>query len=81
VIATSDMGEISAPLDGEREVFDAELGRFVRASLISRSALRPGSTFMGPALIVEDQTTTHVPIGFAGHVSAHRHLVLKRITS
>ena len=56
----------------------SELGRYVRAAIISRNALQVGSAFVGPALIVEDQTTTHVPSGFAGHVSAHRHLVLKR---
>jgi N-methylhydantoinase A len=82
VVEMNNIGEIAAPTNGERQVFDADLGHFVRASVISRTALRPGSTFTGPALIVEDQTTTLVPSGFGGHVSAHRHLVLKRrITS
>jgi N-methylhydantoinase A len=62
----------------ETEVFDAGLGRFVKTAVISRAALSPGSTFVGPALIVEDQTTTFVPSGFAGQVSGHRHLVLTR---
>lgn len=62
----------------QTEVFDAGLGRFVKAAVIARAGLSPGSTFAGPALIVEDQTTTFVPCGFAGQVSAHRHLVLTR---
>ena len=80
-VGSNNMSEAPARIAGEREVFDAGLGSFVRASVISRNDLHPGSTFMGPALIVEDQTTTHVPSGFAGHVSIHRHLVLRRQTA
>ncbi len=67
-----------APIEGSKPVFDAELGKFVAAAVIRRDALRPGSTFEGPAIIVEDQTTTYVPGGFQGAVSSHGHLVLKR---
>ena len=34
----------------------------------------------GPALIVEDQTTTVVPTGFVAQVAAGGHLVLTRMT-
>jgi N-methylhydantoinase A len=67
-----------APIDGNKQVFDAEFGKFVTASVIRRDALQPGSTFDGPAIIIEDQTTTYVPGGFKGTVSSHGHLVLKR---
>jgi N-methylhydantoinase A len=79
--AAAAMPEISAgpaPIDGSKQVFDAELGKFVTASVIRRDALQPGSTFDGPAIIIEDQTTTYVPGGFKGTVSSHGHLVLER---
>jgi N-methylhydantoinase A len=62
-------------------VFDGEIGQFVTASVIRRDAMQEGSTFSGPAVIIEDQTTTFVPSAFDGHVNAHGHLILKRHTS
>jgi N-methylhydantoinase A len=67
-----------APIEGSKEIFDVELGNFVTASTIRRERLNPGATFDGPAIVMEDQTTTYVPPGFAGRVSSHGHLVLKR---
>jgi len=67
-----------AAIDGSRQIFDVELGGFVAASVIRRDSMRPGSTFVGPAIITEDQTTTHVPSGYVGTVSSQGHLVLKR---
>jgi N-methylhydantoinase A len=67
-----------APIAGSKQVFDAELGAFVTASVIRRAAVQPGASFAGPALIIEDQTTTYVPGGFKGTVSPHGHLLLKR---
>lgn len=61
-----------------RQVFDPESGTFMMASVLQRNALPVGSRFRGPALIVEDQTTTYVPATFDGSVSAHGHLVLDR---
>jgi N-methylhydantoinase A len=66
-----------APIERHKQVFDPDFGDFVTAAVIQRPALRPGSTFDGPALIMEDQTTTYVPTGFHGTVSAHGHLILK----
>jgi N-methylhydantoinase A len=59
-------------------VFDAALGRSVEASVIQREALVAGACFEGPAVVVEDQTTTFVPSDFTGRVSGHGHLVLTR---
>jgi N-methylhydantoinase A len=76
---------ISAPPEGShasaasmRQVFDPESGTFMMASVLQRNALPVGSRFRGPALIVEDQTTTYVPATFDGSVSVHGHLVLDR---
>jgi N-methylhydantoinase A len=67
-----------APVRGHKPVFDAEIGKFVTASVIRRDDAKPGSFFSGPAIIIEDQTTTYVPSAFDGTVSPHGHLVLKQ---
>lgn len=67
-----------APIAGGRPVFDAETGRFVEASVIRRDQAVPGSTFSGPALLIEDQTTIWVPSSFDGSVNAHGHVVLRK---
>jgi N-methylhydantoinase A len=72
---------VPAPVERTKPVFDGEIGQFVTASVIRRDAMPAGSTFTGPAVIVEDQTTTYVPSAFEGSVNAHGHLVLRRRTS
>ncbi len=57
-------------------VFDAGIGGFVDANVFDRVDLMSGQTFAGPALVVEEQTTTYVPPGFTGQISAGHHLVL-----
>ena len=59
-------------------VFDAEMGDFVEAQVISREASPPGATFNGPALVVEDQTTVWVPSSFDGRISYGGHVILER---
>lgn len=68
----------SASGESVRQVFDPESGTFMMACVLQRNALPVGAHFCGPALIVEDQTTTYVPATFEGSVSAHGHLVLAR---
>jgi N-methylhydantoinase A len=70
-----------APIDRTKPVFDGEVGQFVTAAVIRRDAMQPGSTFCGPAVIIEDQTTTFVPSSFTGNVNVHGHLVLRRRAS
>jgi N-methylhydantoinase A len=74
------MPKLSGPpqVEGTKQVFDAECGGFLTASVFRRDALRPGSTFAGPAIVIEEQTTTYLPDGFKGSVSAHGHLILQR---
>jgi N-methylhydantoinase A len=71
----------SAPVDDVRIIFDTGCGERVRASVIKRDSLRSGSSYAGPAIIVEDQTTTYVPPAFDVKVSAGGHLVLERVRS
>ena len=67
-----------APIARTTQVFDAEVGDFVTASVIARDALPPGACFDGPALVVEDQTTIWAPSSFEGRISQGGHVILKR---
>ena len=64
--------------DGSVELFDGAANGMEKATLYQRGQLRPGDHFEGPALIVEDQTTTVVGAGFSGVVNARGHLILER---
>ena len=64
--------------DGHREVLDPGLGRVQRHALYRRGALRPGDSFAGPALIVEDETTTVVSPPFDAHIDGHGYIVMTR---
>lgn len=71
-------GSRDAAASEYRRVFDAQIGDFVRAAVYQRDELEPGARFVGPALIMEDQTTTWTPDGFQGIVDPNGHLVLTR---
>ena len=64
--------------EGRVEVFVAIPGGPCEAALHQRRRLRPGDTFAGPALVVEDQTTTVVSADFSGLVNGQGHLILER---
>jgi N-methylhydantoinase A len=61
---------------GERSIFDARLGRRITVPLFERQALSPGMAISGPALIVEDATSTYVSPSFDATVDAGGALVL-----
>jgi N-methylhydantoinase A len=46
---------------GQRNLFDPALGQFVQSSIVERNSLQPGNKIMGPAVIVEDETTIILP--------------------
>jgi N-methylhydantoinase A len=56
----------------------AHQGSIVEAGLFDRNDLSPGSSFAGPAVILQDDTTTWAPPGFEGHVDGFGNLILKR---
>ncbi len=56
----------------------AHRGETVQAALFDRAALPPGSRLDGPAVVVQDDTTSWVPPGFAGHVDPYGNLILAR---
>ncbi len=67
---------VTASPVGEREVFDAGEGGLVRARIYARDDLAPGSRFAGPAIVVEDGTSTFASARFEGHVDNGGALVL-----
>jgi N-methylhydantoinase A len=64
------------PPVGERSIFDARLGRRQVVPVFDRGALRPGSSIKGPALIVEEGTSTYVSPSFDLIVDAGNALIL-----
>lgn len=52
-------GALSA--QGARQVFDPALSRFIKAQVVLRDDMEPGSGVSGPAVITEDETTIIVP--------------------
>jgi len=61
---------------GERSVFDTGLGRRLTMPVFERAALAAGTTLKGPALVVEDGTSTYVSRHFDLAVDAGAALVL-----
>jgi N-methylhydantoinase A len=68
------------PPSGHRAVLDPASGRHDNAALHERAALGPGMSLDGPALIVEDGTTTVVPQGFSARINALGQIVLEDVT-
>ncbi len=61
-----------------RELFDSATEKTVEAPVYARADLKPGATVPGPALIVEDQTTTVVSSAFEVGVNSLGYIVLTR---
>jgi N-methylhydantoinase A len=70
----------AAPVpSGRRRVFDPGSGEFLETLVYRRMDLKPGARLEGPALIVEDETTTVVAPNFEATVNAVGYLVLERM--
>jgi len=63
---------------GQRKVFDPGRAEMLETAIYRRADLAPGCRVRGPALIVEDQTTTVVSAAFEATVNALGYLVLTR---
>jgi N-methylhydantoinase A len=61
-----------------RPVFDPDSGEYAAAGVFRRVDLTPGACISGPALIIEDETTTVVAGNFDVSVNAVGYLVLER---
>ncbi len=70
-------GNAAAP-NGRRPVFDPGQAKALDTPVYRRAELAPGARVLGPALIVEDQTTTVVSPSFEASVNALGYIVLER---
>ena len=75
-----DRAEISAPAEpaGWRDIHDTEGGEAARVPLYRRSDLAAGTGLDGPALIVEEQTSTFVSRAFRALLAPGGNIVLER---
>ena len=74
--AAGDSGSATPP---RRQLFDPVLADYAAAAVHRREQLDPDEALAGPAVIVEDQTTTVVPDGFRATVNPFGYLVLDRV--
>jgi len=61
-----------------RELFDPESGEFVEVAIYERTSLTPGATLMGPAVIVEDETSTVIGRNFDARIDAYGYIEMTR---
>jgi N-methylhydantoinase A len=62
----------------QARVADPLGGEFIAVPVHRRAALSPGAVVAGPALIVEDETTTLVTSGFTAEINGLGYIVLTR---
>jgi N-methylhydantoinase A len=61
-----------------RPVFDPESGEFVEVAIYERPALGPSATLQGPAVIVEDETSTVIGRNFDARIDPFGYIELLR---
>jgi N-methylhydantoinase A len=71
-------GGPAAPPSGTRLVYDAGLGAEVEALVYERDVLKAGTGIAGPAIVIEEGTSTLVSSSFELNVDGGGALVLTR---
>ncbi len=66
------------PAARSRAVFDPESGAFVEVAIFDRAALVPGAVISGPAVIVEDETSTVVSRLFDARIDRFGYIEMTR---
>ena len=61
-----------------RPVFDPETGEFIAVAIYDREELKPGAQIAGPAVIVEDETSTVVTGLFTASIDSFGYITLDR---
>ncbi len=64
--------------EATRRLFDPASGAWIEAGVYARADLPPGAEIAGPAVIVEDETTTLVTNGFGASVNALGQIVMTK---
>ena len=77
--ATLPSRESAARAHATRDVWDPATGRHIAFAVHWRFDLAPGAVAAGPALIVENETTTLVPPGWNARVDSAGHLRLQAL--
>jgi N-methylhydantoinase A len=62
----------------QRKVFDVGEGRYLETTVHRRLALTPGKTVIGPAVIVEDSTSTVLGPGYDAEITADGSILMTR---
>lgn len=75
-LATPPDADVAAPT-GTRSIVETTSGEAMDASVYVRSDLPPGARVAGPAVIVEDGTSTIVPGGYVVRISASGDIVVE----
>ena len=65
-----------AQSSGERSVFDAHQAKEVSMRIVDRETLQPGEHIPGPAIVVEEGTSTLISSSFDAHVDGGGALIL-----
>ncbi|HVH78341.1 MAG TPA: hydantoinase/oxoprolinase family protein [Stellaceae bacterium] len=68
----------AAPEARRRPVFDPETGEYDEIAIYERSSLTPGATLNGPAVIVEDETSTVIGRNFGARIDGYGYIELLR---
>ena len=69
----------AAAPSGQCRIVEPISGEAVDALLFARAALPMGARVSGPAVIVEDGTSTIVPTGYTVHIGAAHDIVIEEI--
>ncbi|MED0736066.1 hydantoinase/oxoprolinase family protein [Aneurinibacillus thermoaerophilus] len=69
-------GNMNDAIRGKRDVYFEESGGFVEATIYNRSLLPVGSTFQGPAIVEQMDSTVVIPPGFTAEVDPYKNLLL-----
>ena len=60
----------------QRKILDGRSGKFQQCAIVRRSNLENNMGLTGPALIVEEQTTTYVPKDFSAAINSLGYIIL-----
>ena len=74
-----DPAPVAVTPDARRRAFDSSTATWSDHAVYVRDDLPMGARFVGPALVVEDQTTTLVTSDFDCRVDGRGHLILSRV--
>jgi len=62
---------------GTRRMIESETGEVVTAQVYPRNAIPPGASVAGPAVILEDGTTTVIPSGRTARIGADSEIIIE----